>query len=304
MVAHKYSVVCDTLAWMGYDFFASPREILETIKAAGYDGADLPGDVERLQSAEMRRIADDIDLEIPEVLGAWAYFHAGEDRNLAGGDPAARQRGLDYARRALDLTAEAGARYFEICAAQPPVYEVPFPKQPVEELRRNFVDAANEICAHAEPLGITVLMEPLNQYEAYPGVLTTLQEALWVIEQVDFENIGMQPDVFHMNISEASTVDALREAGRHIHVVHTNETNHRQLGRGHANYPEILQTLRDVGFDGYLTTYLPITSQAVAASSSGYGVTQASLSAASGERPDLQLVLEEQLRFLHDAAPD
>ena len=92
-------------SWPVRRFFASPREILETIKAAGYDGADLPGDVERLQSAEMRRIADDIDLEIPEVLGAWAYFHAGEDRNLAGGDPAARQRGLDYARRALDLTA-------------------------------------------------------------------------------------------------------------------------------------------------------------------------------------------------------
>ena len=302
-MVQKYSVVCDTLAWMGYDFFASPREILETIKIAGYDGADLPGNVDKLHPREMRQIADDIGLEIPEVLGAWAYFHAGEDRNLAAGDVAARQRGLDYARRALDLTAEVGACYFEICAAQPPIYEVPFPKRPVEDLRQSFVEATNEICEHAAPLGITVLMEPLNQYEAYPGVLTTLREALWVIDQVDFENIGVQPDVFHMNISEASTVDALHEAGPHIHVVHINETNHRQLGSGHANYPEILKTLHDAGFEGYLTTYLPIASQVVAANSSGYGVTQTSSSATYNERPDLRRVLEEQLHFLHESAP-
>lgn len=87
-----------------------PQEILETIKAAGYDGAYLPGNIERLQPKEMRQMAESIGLKTPEVLGAWAYFHGGEDHNMAGGDEAARQRGLDYAKRALDLTAQLGTQ--------------------------------------------------------------------------------------------------------------------------------------------------------------------------------------------------
>lgn len=142
--------------------------------------------------------------------------------------------------------------------------EVPLPKQPVEELRANFVAAATEICEHAKPLGITVLMEPLNQYEAYPGVLTTLEEAVYVVEAVPCDNIGIQPDISHMSISESNIYDALRAAAPYIHVVHTNETNHRQLGTGHADYPEFFRMLKEINFNGYLTTYLPIVSQEVA----------------------------------------
>lgn len=42
----KYSVVCDTLKWIGYDVLANPHEVLGAIKSAGYDGADLPGDLQ------------------------------------------------------------------------------------------------------------------------------------------------------------------------------------------------------------------------------------------------------------------
>ena len=113
----KYSVVCDTLSWMGYDVLESPQKILQTIKDAGYDGADLPGNPQRVDAAELRRIVESVGLEVPEVLGAWAYFHAGEDRNMAGGDEQTRRRGIDYAKRGVDLAADLGAVYFQLCAA-------------------------------------------------------------------------------------------------------------------------------------------------------------------------------------------
>ena len=80
----KYSVVCDTLRGIGYDVFDNPREVLTAIKTAGYDGVDLGGNLQRLDPKVIRPIAESLDLDLPEVLGAWAFFHGGEDRDLAG----------------------------------------------------------------------------------------------------------------------------------------------------------------------------------------------------------------------------
>ena len=78
----KYSVVCDTLKWIGHDYLENPREVFAAIKETGYDGADLGGYVDRLNPESFRAIADSFDLKLPSVLGAWAYFHAGENRDF------------------------------------------------------------------------------------------------------------------------------------------------------------------------------------------------------------------------------
>ncbi|MBI3466299.1 MAG: sugar phosphate isomerase/epimerase [Planctomycetes bacterium] len=299
-MSFKYSVVCDTLKWAGYDVLQEPRAILAAVKEAGYDGADLPGDPARLNARLVRQIVDELGLKVPEVLGAWAYFHAGENRDLAGADEQARQRGVEYSKRAIDLAVELGAQFFEICAAQPPVPQVPFPELPIQTLRENFTRAVAEICAYASARGVTILFEPLNLYEAYPGVLTSVYDALRLIDELGRDNLGIQPDVFHMNISESSVTDALRAAGRRIKVVHMNETNHYRLGAGHADFPAIVRTLKEIDFDGYVSIYMPLISQQVFQSSpAGYG-RSGPAAAPLARRPDLRQVLAEQIGFLKE----
>ncbi len=298
-MAFKYSIVCDTLRGVGYDVYQDPQTVLAAIKEAGYDAADLGGNLKRLNPDVIKPIAESLDLDLPEVLGAWAYFHAGEDRDLAGLNEEARQRGIAYAKKAIDLTAQLGARYFEICAAQPPVPQIPFPEAPIEQLRENFSAACREICEYAAPRGITILFEPLNQYEAYPGVLTSVYDAIRVIDELGYPNLGVQPDVFHMNISEGSTLDALRAAGKRIRVVHMNETNHSWLGSGHGSHAEILRLLKQMEFDGYLSIYMPFVSQDVMQfTRNGYGSSHESGKGAQVERPDLLTTLERQLNYL------
>jgi sugar phosphate isomerase/epimerase len=297
-MSFKYSVVCDTLRGSGYSVFDEPQLILSAIKEAGYDGADLGGDLKRLKPGVLKPIADSIGLELPEVLGQWAFFHGGEDRDLAGTNDEARQRGIEYAKRALDLTAAVGARYFEICAAQPPIPQVPFPEAPIPVLRQNFVKACKEICDYAQPLGITILFEPLNLYEAYPGVLTSVYDALRMIDAIGYANLGVQPDVYHMNISEAAPLDALRAAGKHIKVMHMNETNHSWLGAGHGDHLGVMRTLKEIGFDGYISIYMPFISQALMqAGRGGYG-HGGNGSTAPLERPELVPMLRDQLHYL------
>ena len=168
-MAFQYTLQCDTLAWVGYNVLEEPDEVLQAAAEAGYDGVDLPGNPEKMDGREWRRRVEQAGLAVPEVLAAWGYYHAGEERSLASSDPEKRARAVQYARDTVDLAADVGASFTELCAAQPAVPQLPFPIEPVATLRNNFRQSIREICAHAAPRGITILLEPLNTYEGLPG---------------------------------------------------------------------------------------------------------------------------------------
>ncbi len=288
-MSFKYSLQCDTLEWVGYHVLKEPDVVLRAAKEAGYDGVDLPGNPQAVDAREWRTRVADYGLAIPEVLAAWGYYHAGEERNLASTDPAKRASAVQYAKDVVELAAGLGASYTELCAAQPAVPQLPFPVEPVAVLRDNFRQSIREICAHAAPRGITILLEPLNTYEGLPEVLTTLYEAVNYVDELEFDNLGVQPDVYHMNVEEGSIPDALRYAGKRIRHFHLNETNHCQHGTGHGDYQEIFRILKGIGYDGYLCTYMPKTTQAILQGG-----------AANPDRPDLSEVLNGLLGFLKE----
>lgn len=293
----RYSVVSETLSFLGYDILENPREILAAIKEAGWDGVDMPSSV-RVDPKVLMPLVMEAGLVVPEVLGAWAYFHAGEDRDLCSGDPAARERGISYARRAIDLCVGFGAHLFSVCAAQPPVPQLPFPDKPIRMLRKNFVDALKEICAYAAERGIVVPLEPLSCYEAFPGVLTTVQEAAMLINEAGIPNLGIQPDISHMNPNVASISDSLRAVGKHICHVHINETTRYDLGSGHADFQSIFRALLDVSYTGYLAVYMPHTTQeASQMGAMGYGSLEARKRGMT-DRPDLLTYLKQTITHL------
>jgi D-psicose/D-tagatose/L-ribulose 3-epimerase len=297
----KYTVVCDTFGFLGYDVLANPREILQLVRNAGYDGADLPGNPKRMDPKRLRPIVESIGLDVPELLGAWAYFHGGEDRDLAGGDEEARSRGIKYAKETIDLAAEMGARFFEICAAQPPVPELPFPRLPVKTLCHNFLMAVREICAYATDREIAILFEPLNPYEAYPGVLSSVYDAISLCEALQPYDVGIQPDLSHMNVSDPAIPDVLRAAGKYVRHVHINESPRYRLGSGHHDWREIMRALKDIGFEGYLAIYMPYTTEeAFRAGSGGYGQPEGVADQDEGGKLDLGAYLEEAISFLKD----
>jgi len=295
----KYTVVSETLGFLGYDILESPREILAAIQEAGWDGVDMPSST-RVDPKVLKPLVDAAGLVVPEVLGAWAYFHAGEDRDLASGNPAARERGMLYAKRAIDLCVAFEARLFSVCAPQPPVPQLPFPDLPIKTLRKNFADALQEICAYAAERDIVVPLEPLSCYEAFPGVLTTVQEAAMLIHETGIPNLGIQPDISHMNPGEASIPDSLRAVGKYIRHIHLNETTRYDLGCGHADFHAIFRALRDVGYNGYLAVYMPHTTQEAAQSlAEGYGGLGSAGRGVTG-RPELQTYLTRALKYLKE----
>ena len=256
-MAFKYSVSGLTLGFLGYDFAEESEAVLRAIGSAGFDGIDVFDNPDRRNTSLIRQTATSLGLDVPEVLGNWG----GDGRDLAGGDEETRKEAVDYAKGAIDYCVELGAPVFGFCLPQPGVSEAPISVRPVETLKGNLIVGLNEICSYAADRKITVAVEPLNCYESYPCLMNTLQETVSVIEELDYDNIGLQPDVFHMNIGEKSLVDAIRTFRDHIVTFHMNETNHFKFGTGHADVQAIMRTLKDVEFSGYLTVYMPLMSR-------------------------------------------
>ena len=299
----KYTVVTDTMPWIGYNMLETPREIMVALAEAGYDGVDVPGDPTRMDGKEWRKMAAEAGLEVPEVLGAWGYYHAGEERNLASVDGAIRARSVQYAKDTVDLAAEIGATFMNLCAAQPAVPQLPFPIESISDLRKNFMESIVDICNHATQYGIVIVLEPLNCYEGLPGVLTTVHEAVNYVTELKLDNLGVQPDNFHMNVGESSIVQAVRRAGKHIKHYHFNESNHATHGTGHFPFKDIVCLLKEIGYEGYLSFYMPQTSQQILQSTPGigmYGQQDAKSMAESGDTKTLREYVSQPLQMLKE----
>lgn len=291
-MAFRYSVSALTLGFLGYDVLEEPDQILKAIKGAGYDGIDLFDDPKRRDANKLLQITESLGLKIPQVMGCWG----GKDRDIAGENEKTRQKGIEYGKSTINYCIEVGSPTLGFCMPQPGVSEAPFSKLPVKTLRKNLVTGLKEICTYAAERGVSVALEPLNCYESYPCLMNTISEVLAVIREVSCSNVALQPDVFHMNIGEASITDALRQGEKYIRHIHMNETNHYRFGAGHADFKAILRTLKEISFAGYVTIYMPLVTREL------FNMTFRGMleSGKRPARPDLRSSLEAPLKFLKE----
>ena len=251
-MAFRYSITLDILAMAGYDVLERPREVLKEVGRAGYDGVDVPGNPERVNPKEMREIAASLGLKIPAVLGAWATWHAGEERNLASPEEETTSKAIRYSMKCIDLAVEVGAQILELCAT-PKQFEYPVSKIPVKVLRQNFVKSVREVCRYAATRDITIVVEPINRFEGFPGFLNNFDDALSVIDEVGASNLGILADLFHMNIEDVSICESIRAAGKRLRHIHLADSNRLAPGCGHLDFKAILRALEEMGFTGYLS---------------------------------------------------
>jgi sugar phosphate isomerase/epimerase len=125
-------------------------------------------------------------------------------------------------------------------------------------------EALHTIGQHAAKHGVPFIYEPLNRYET--NLINRLADGARFIESHSLSNIVLLADLFHMNIEEASTAQALIEAGPHIGHVHWADSNRQAMGFGHTSTTSIVAALRQIGYQGYLSAeILPLPDAETAA---------------------------------------
>lgn len=252
-MAFRYSIVLETLAMGGQDVFGDIPALLGKLRDGGFDALDLPDHKSKILDArEIHRIARSQGLTTPAIVGAWGYWHGGEERDLCSEDPAVRKRGIAYGKECVDLAEELDAPVLEICAA-PKVAEYPVSSISVPTLRKHFVDSTRELCLYAGEHGVNILIEPINRFEGYAGFMNNFDDALSVIEEIDLPELGILGDFFHMAMECVSIPEAIREAGERLRHVHLADHSRLIPGCGNIDFKAVLRTLTAIGFDGYLS---------------------------------------------------
>ncbi|WP_417210180.1 hydroxypyruvate isomerase family protein [Antarctobacter sp.] len=77
------------------------------------------------------------------------------------------------------------------------------------ESRATFVENLIYACTSAAPHGITILIEPLNRYDAPGYFLTTTDQALSIIAEVGAPNLKLMFDCYHVQLMEGDLTHRL-----------------------------------------------------------------------------------------------
>ncbi len=216
-------------------------EIARRLRALGFDGVELMGDLERYKPKEAALILQDQGLAVFSLTPA--------DADLAHPDPSVRSQAIDYFLRLLDFA--AGLDHPLVCCHGLVGRIRPVADRSLAEERAVFVDAVRQIAERAQLMGLRLVMEVLNRYEAH--LLNTAAEAVQFVEDVAAlgpDNVGILMDAYHMNIEEGDPAQALRAAGGHLWLYHVADSNRQAVGRGHTDFAAQMAALSDIGYSG------------------------------------------------------
>ncbi|MDX9828949.1 MAG: sugar phosphate isomerase/epimerase family protein [Anaerolineae bacterium] len=211
-------------------------EVARRLRALEFDGVELLGDLSLYGAAEAGQILRDNGLEVFSLTPA--------DVDLAHPDPAVRGEAVDYYLRFVDFAAELGQ---PLVACHGQVGRVKAISSQAEE-RAGFVAAVRQVAMRAEAVGLRLVMEVLNRYEAH--LLNTAAEAVAFIDDVGSDHLGILLDAYHMNIEEADPAWAIRCAGDRLWLYHAADSNRQGIGRGHTDWAAQMAALKDVGYRG------------------------------------------------------
>lgn len=216
-------------------------EIARRLRALGFDGVELMGDLERYQAREAAQILEDQGLAVFSLTPG--------DADLAHPDAAIRSQAVDYFLRLLDFAAALDRPL--VCCHGLVGRIRPVAGSSLAEERAVFVDAVRQIAERAQPMGLRIVMEVLNRYEAH--LLNTAAEAVQFVKDVAAlgpDNVGILMDAYHMNIEEADPAQALRVAGDHLWLYHVADSNRQAVGRGHTDFAAQMAALAEIGYGG------------------------------------------------------
>lgn len=113
----------------------------------------------------------------------------------------------------------------------------------------NLEFAANQ----AKPLGVTIVIEPINTRDIPGFFLNRQDEAHQICKEVGASNLQVQMDFYHCQIVEGDLAMKLKKYAKnvgHIQIAGVPERHEPDLGE--INYPYLFKLIDEVGYAGWV----------------------------------------------------
>ena len=122
-----------------------------------------------------------------------------------------------------------------------------------QDAHNTFVSNLRYACDKAEDFGITILIEPLNHYDAPKYFLSKTGQAKTIIEEVGFTNIKLMFDCYHVQLMEGDLSNRLQKLQPIIgHIQFASIPDRGTPDYGEVNYHHVFKAIEDMGYDAPL----------------------------------------------------
>ena len=113
-----------------------------------------------------------------------------------------------------------------------------------------FVAALEYACSKAADVGVNILIEPLNHYDAPGYFLSSTAHAAELITRVGAPNLKLMFDCYHVQLMEGDLTNRLRKLVPVIgHIQIARVPDRGPPEGGEINYPYIFDVLADIGWN-------------------------------------------------------
>ena len=218
--------------------------ICAQLQALGYDGVELFARNPR--GLDRRAIAETIKrygLAVPEL----STGPSSEDGlTLTDPDPAVRQAARERLRDYIEMAAHWGAQ-IHLGRIRGAVPDGPGATDAWKLMKEGFLETAE----YGQSRGVRVLLEPQCRFQG--NTLLSVVEGIAFVREHGHPNLGIVADTFHMSIEDVSLPASLMAAPPWLWHVHFADSNRWYPGAGHLNFREVLEALKLIGYDRFIT---------------------------------------------------
>lgn len=219
------------------------EENTKKVKDLGYDGIELAiRDPKLINTPELKLLLKKLDLAVPAIGTGQAFGEEG----LSFVNPKwkIRSMAIDRIKSHIRLAKELNSMVIIGLIRG-------FKDNDISIKQTEFwlVEALQE-CAKVDD-SVQLIIEPINRYEC--DLINTVQEGVGIIQKVGYKNVGLLLDTFHMNIEEPSIYESIKIAKDHLYHFHIADSNRWYPGAGHLNFPKIIDSLKKINYQGYVS---------------------------------------------------
>ncbi len=256
----KKSIVISTSStkFSALAFKENLKESIKKVANLGFDGAELA--VRNPQDLKVKSIINllkENKLEVPAIGTGQAYGEEG--LSFSNPDEIVRKTSVERINDQIVFASNFNAQV--IIGLIRGKIEEGVNRAEAEEWT---IDCLRKCTEFAKEYNIRLTLEPVNRYES--NFINTLNEGIEFIKRVGASNLGLLADTFHMNIEEVSIYDSIIQAKDYITHVHFADSNRWTPGCGHLNFAKIVQTLKKIDYQGYVSAeILPLPDSDTAA---------------------------------------
>ena len=217
---------------------------LAAIKECGYDGIELLiRDPYEADYEKIRQMIEDAGLKVGAI--ATSPMPSEDKIFLASDDPEVRKEAM---KRAEEMIKWCGRFQAPLVIGRFRGNINPDNEENSMEALTECFRKLNEWC---KAYGGTIALEVQNKNNV--NTFNTAKETVSWINRTSFDRIGLLLDTFHMELTESSFGNAMKEAEGKLEFVHLSDIRRLVPGAGTISFKEVLALLEMTGYRGWLS---------------------------------------------------